>query len=66
MPLTSPSEREPVHTRTITCEGYERDDGLYDIDGWLTDTKSYAYTSTDRGEVNAGVPVHGMGLRLTD
>ena len=65
MPLTSPSEREPVHTRTITCEGFEREDGLYDIDGWLTDTKSYAYTSTDRGEVSAGVPVHGMGLRLT-
>lgn len=65
MPLTSPDARERIHTRTITCEGYERDDGLFDIDGWLTDTKSYDFTSTDRGEVRAGVPVHGMGLRLT-
>jgi hypothetical protein len=65
MPLTSPSARERIHTRTITCEGYEREDGLFDIDGWLTDAKSYDFTSTDRGEVKAGVPVHGMGLRLT-
>lgn len=65
MPLSPASERERIHTRTITCEGYEREDGLYDIDGWLTDTKSYDFTSTDRGEVKAGVPVHGMGLRLT-
>lgn len=65
MPLSSPAARERIHTRTITCEGYERDDGLFDIDGWLTDVKSYDFTSTDRGEVKAGVPVHGMGLRLT-
>ncbi|MGE4062807.1 MAG: DUF2889 domain-containing protein [Rhodospirillaceae bacterium] len=65
MPLSPVTERERIHTRTITCEGHERDDGLFDIDGWLTDTKSYDFTSTDRGEVKAGVPVHGMGLRLT-
>ncbi len=65
MPLAPPQDRELVHTRTITCEGYERDDGLYDIDGWMTDAKSYDFTSTDRGDVKAGVPVHGMGLRLT-
>lgn len=65
MPLTPASDRERIHTRTITCEGYERDDSLFDIDGWMTDTKSYAFASTDRGEVKAGVPVHGMGLRLT-
>lgn len=65
MPLTSPGVRESIHTRTITCEGFEREDGLFDIDGWLTDTKSYDFASTDRGEVKAGVPVHGMGLRLT-
>ena len=65
MPLTPPSDRELVHTRKITCEGYERDDGLFDIDGWLTDSKTYDFQSTDRGEVKAGVPVHLMGLRIT-
>jgi hypothetical protein len=65
MPLSPAGARERIHTRTITCQGYERDDGLFDIDGWLTDTKTYSFTSTDRGEVAAGVPVHGMGLRLT-
>ncbi|MGE3477180.1 MAG: DUF2889 domain-containing protein [Rhodospirillaceae bacterium] len=65
MPLTPPSDRELIHTRTITCEGYEREDGLFDIDGWLTDAKTYDFTSTDRGDVKAGVPVHGMGLRIT-
>lgn len=65
MPLPAPPARALLHTRTIRCEGYRRDDGLWDIDGWMTDTKSYDFTSTDRGEVKAGVPVHGMGLRLT-
>ncbi|MCA0200009.1 MAG: DUF2889 domain-containing protein [Proteobacteria bacterium] len=65
MPLTPPNNRDLIHTRTITCEGYEREDGLFDIDGWLTDAKTYSYPSTDRGEVKAGVPVHGMGLRIT-
>jgi hypothetical protein len=27
-------DRTLLHTRTITCEGYERADGLWDIDGW--------------------------------
>jgi len=65
MPLPGPLERQLLHTRTIRCEGYAREDGLWDIDGWMTDTKAYDFTSTDRGEVKAGVPVHGMGLRLT-
>lgn len=65
MPLPDPAAREHLHTRTITCEGYQRDDGLFDIDGWMTDTKTYDFTNTDRGEITAGTPLHGMGLRLT-
>lgn len=65
MPLPPPGDREHLHTRTITCEGYQREDGLWDVDGWMTDVKSYDFNSTDRGEVKAGTPVHGMGLRLT-
>ncbi len=66
MPLPAPaSDGELLHTRTITCEGYARDDGLWDIDGWITDIKTYDAPNQDRGGVPAGEPLHGMGLRLT-
>lgn len=66
MPLPDPtSERTLLHTRTITCEGYARDDGLWDIDGWMTDVKTYDAPNQDRNGIPAGEPVHGMGLRMT-
>lgn len=33
-----PEERRLMQTRRITCEGYERDDGLYKIDSALVDS----------------------------
>jgi len=45
--------------------GYEREDGLWDIEGRITDTKTYSFDNLDRGEVNAGTPVHDMLVRLT-
>jgi hypothetical protein len=45
--------------------GYEREDGLWDIEGRITDTKTYSFNNLDRGEVNAGMPVHDMLIRLT-
>jgi hypothetical protein len=65
MSLSPAVAREAFHTRRIHCQGYRREDGLWDIEGTLTDTKSYAYDSTDRGRVEAGEPVHHMHLRLT-
>ncbi|MCB2108764.1 MAG: DUF2889 domain-containing protein [Rhodobacteraceae bacterium] len=66
MPLPeSEISRELVHTRTVKVEGYQRSDGLWDIDGWLTDTKPYSFPNHDRGEIKAGEPLHGMGLRIT-
>ena len=65
MPLPQPKTREKLHHRSITCEGFRREDGLWDIEARLTDTKSYAYQNRDRGEVAAGEPVHLMLLRLT-
>jgi len=65
MPLPSPTvERSPSHIRRITCEGFERADGLYDIDGWLTDTKGFVFNSI-RGEIPIGEPQHDLGLRIT-
>lgn len=65
MPLPQPVEREPVHTRRVECRGYRRTDGMLDIEGRLTDTKTYAFPNDHRGEVAAGEPVHDMWLRLT-
>ncbi len=66
MPLpASPVDRKLFHTRRIVVEGFERADGLWDIDAWLTDIKSYAFPNRDRGEIKAGEPLHGMGLRVT-
>jgi hypothetical protein len=65
MPLSPPSEREPLHTRAIEINGYRRADGLYDIEAHLTDTKSFGQTNYDRGYIKAGEPIHDMWLRLT-
>ena len=66
MPLPAPTvDRSLLHTRTIVCEGFERSDGLWDIDGWLTDIKTYDVPNIDRDGIPAGEPVHGMGLRMT-
>ncbi len=64
MPLSPAVGRQPIHTRTIECRSYRRDDGLFDIEGHLTDVKSYPFHNQYRGEVKAGEPVHDMWLRL--
>lgn len=67
MPLSTPAPRKPIHTRTVTCRGYERDDGLWDIEGHLVDTKTYDVPNEDRasGVMRAGEPLHEMWIRLT-
>ena len=57
--------RRPVHQRNIICQGYLRDDGLWDIEGQLCDTKSYSFRNHDRGLIAAGEPLHNMTVRLT-
>ena len=65
MPLSTPAPRAEIHQRQIECRGYRREDGRWDIEGHLTDTKTYAFSNRYRGEVAAGEPVHEMWLRLT-
>jgi hypothetical protein len=55
-----------MHTRTVECRGYEREDGLWDIEAHLTDTKAHAHSRRMGGRERApGEPVHDMWLRLT-
>lgn len=65
MPLSKPEPRKHIHTRAIQCLGYHRDDGLWDIEARLTDTKTYSFGNNDRGGINAGEAIHDMLIRIT-
>ncbi len=66
MPLSEPTvERELRHTRSITLSGYRRADGLYDIEGELSDTKPFDVPNHHKVTIQAGQPIHSMKLRLT-
>lgn len=67
MPLARPAvSRRLLHTRTVICYGYQREDDLWDIEGHMTDIKTYSFPNQDRGgEVRAGEPLHAMSIRLT-
>ncbi len=66
MPLTTPSPRKLAHNRVVTCQGYERKDGLWDIEGRIVDTKPYRFRNRDRGGwVEDGEALHDMSIRLT-
>jgi hypothetical protein len=65
MPLSDPTEREPLHRRRYVFDGYRRADGLWDIEGRIVDTKAYTFANHDRGTIPAGEPLHEMAVRLT-
>jgi hypothetical protein len=67
MPLSTPVARSPAHTRRVQCQGFRRDDGLWDIEGHLVDTKAYDIPAQQHGGrgLAAGEPLHEMWIRLT-
>ena len=65
MALSPAAPRRPLHTRRIVCEGFEREDGLYDVEARMVDTKSFDYDHSRRGHMPAGTHVHDMQVRLT-
>jgi Protein of unknown function (DUF2889) len=65
MPLSDPAPREEIHLRRVECRGYRRADGLWDIEGRITDTKTYGFNNELRGRIEPGDPVHDMWIRLT-
>jgi hypothetical protein len=64
MPLSAPARRAPLHQRRLEMQGFEREDGLFDIEGYLADTKSLAFDTLDR-HLEPGDVLHGMWIRLT-
>jgi hypothetical protein len=66
MPLSEAAPRKLIHTRRIECKGYEREDGLWDIEANLVDTKTFVRERRNgRPPLQPGEPVHNMWLRLT-
>ena len=63
--LPPATKRQPVHTRRIECQGYLRDDDLWDIEAHLIDTKSYTFQNQHRGDIAPGEPLHDMWIRMT-
>jgi len=65
MPLPQPAiARQLAHTREVRCVAWERDDGLYDIEGHMTDVKPGGFQRYD-GWQDGSQPLHDMWLRLT-
>ncbi len=60
----SPVPRARLHQRSITYEGFRRDDGLFDIDAHLVDAKDHDFELMT-GMRPAREAVHDMWVRVT-
>lgn len=66
MPLSPPAERSLSHIRKIDGCGYQRSDGMWDIEADLQDTKSFDIPNQDRGGcIKQGEALHHMRVRIT-
>ena len=66
MTHSAPAPRQLLHRRIVQCSGYRREDGLWEIEGRMVDTKTYPFPNEDRGGViHAGEPLHDLRIRLT-
>lgn len=66
MPLKKPVRRKHAHRRSISCNAYEREDGLWDVEAQMTDIKAEVVDSPERGGfVSAGEAFHDMTVRFT-
>lgn len=62
---TTTSHRPVNHERQISYRSFERDDGLFEIEGRLRDAKGYDYLDRERGTLPPGSPVHDIFAVLT-
>ncbi|MGE0097208.1 MAG: DUF2889 domain-containing protein [Hydrogenophaga sp.] len=59
-----PAARRRLHLRRISCEGFLREDGLFEIEGLLIDTKPTRLRLVNK-EVPPEEPIHQMRVRVT-
>lgn len=64
--LSPAAPRQLLHTRQIACTGWERDDGLWEVEGQLSDVRTHDQDDS-RGNAarKAGEPIHLMSMRIT-
>ena len=65
MALPPSAPRQLSHTRTVVFRGYDREDGLWDIEAQLTDTKPYTFQVAQEQPFPQERPIHGLSIRLT-
>lgn len=61
---STPSQRRLVHTRSVQCMGFERNDGLFDIEGRICDIKADDSDLLFK-TLPAGEPLHDMRIVIT-
>lgn len=65
MPLPLSVPRKLLHTRRVEYRGYEREDGLWDIEGEMIDTKPHAFEIEGERRWDPEEPIHHMHIRVT-
>lgn len=66
MPLSSPTPRSRIHDRLIQLCAFEREDGFFDIESHLVDTKPITIQRRlDSKPSPAGTHLHDFSLRFT-
>lgn len=66
MPLPAAPARREIHRRNIDMKVYARDDGLYDVESRLIDTKPFEFQRLSPGGPHpAGEPLHDLWVRFT-
>ena len=58
-------EKTLLHTREVASKGYIRNDGMFDIEGIITDKKSYDIPKSDGIILKEGEPLHQMVVEIT-
>lgn len=65
MPLPAPQARKHLHTRNVVFRGYQREDGLWDIEAELLDKKSKVFDIPGERTWLSGEAIHDMTIRVT-
>jgi hypothetical protein len=67
MPLRESQPRREIHHRVIDMRAYQRDDGFFDVEGHLVDSKPFDFVrpSSPGRASPAGEPLHDLWVRIT-
>lgn len=65
MPLSPAQPRALAHTRSVHYQGFQREDGLWDIEGHMRDTKPVVFDIPGEHTWQPDEPIHDMQIRVT-